>query len=174
MLIGLVGDSRVGKDTVAGILVRNHDFEQRNLAKPIREVLAKIDPLYLNDDGWPRRLSYLLKGHNWDFIKKYFPESVDQMIALGQGMRDIDENVWLNACIKEPFENLVIADVRQPNEAEFIYANGGELWKIERKGSEKRGMDGLLDGYEFSVTLRNDDSLEWLEALVNLLMEGRK
>lgn len=174
MLIGLVGYSRAGKDTVAGVLVRNHGFEQRNLASPIRTVLAKIDPIYIEEDGEPRNLSEILRHENWDEIKKHFPESVDQMIALGQGMRDIDENIWLGACVKEPFENLVIADVRQPNEADFIYQHGGELWRIEREGSQKRGMDGLLDDYEFAVEIKNDLTLDWLESLVNIIMEGRK
>lgn len=174
MLIGLVGYSRAGKDTVAGVLVRNHGFEQRNLASPIRAVLAKIDPVYIDEDGEPRNLSEILKYDDWDTIKKSYPESVDQMIALGQGMRDIDESIWLNACVKEPFENLCIADVRQPNEAEFIYQHDGELWKIEREGSQKRGMDGLLDDYEFAVEIKNDLTLDWLESLVNIIMEGRK
>lgn len=174
MLIGLYGPSRAGKDTVAGVLVRNHGFEQRNLASPIRHVLSMINPIYLNEEGYPIRLSPLLAEHDWDFIKKHFPESVDHMIALGQGMRDIDESVWLNACVKDSFDNLVIADVRQPNEADFIYNHGGELWKIEREGSQKRGMDGLLDDYDFSVEIKNDLTLDWLESLVNIIMEGRK
>lgn len=178
MLVGLYGASRAGKDSVASILVKNHEFEQRNLASLIRTVLLTINPAMINNfQGATEPYTYMNEAvslYGWDGVKARWPWSVDAMIALGQGMRDIDESIWLNACIKEPFENLVIADVRQPNEAEFIYAQGGELWRIEREGTEKRGMDGILDDYEFSVEIKNDMDLDWLESLVNIIMEGRK
>lgn len=174
MLIGLYGPSRAGKDTVAGVLVKNHGFEQRNLASPIRSTLLKLDPLVWSEDqNQHLTLSSQVEEFGWDTVKKWYPESVVWMIKLGQAMRDIDENIWLNACVGIPYGNLVIADVRQPNEYEYINEHGGEVWKIEREGTKILGMDGLLDGYYFDVKIANNDTVDLLEALVGAIMEKR-
>ena len=179
MLLGLYGNSRSGKDTTANVLVKNHGFEQRNMANPIRQVLLDINPPLV----WKDENDGLLRSSNlvsevvswgWDIVKSRHPETVEWMISLGQGMRDLDPDVWLNACIKELFTDLVIADVRQPNEAEFIHKYGGELWKVERKNSQVRGMDGLLDDWDFAAIINNNGTIEELEETVEMILEGRK
>lgn len=168
MLIALYGPSRSGKDSIAGMLVRNFNFEQRNLASTIRNILL---PVF---DAVCPEVSAIAREEGWDKVKQLYPYSVDAMIALGQGGRDfIDKDVWLNACVNKPYSNLVIADVRQMNEANYIYKHGGELWKIEREGSQVRGMDGLLDDLEFDAVIQNNGTLEDLETIVNIIMIDR-
>lgn len=177
MLIGLYGPSRAGKDTVAGILVKKFGFEQRNLASPIRHVLLKLDPMVWDSDlnVW-FTLSSQVEEFGWDFVKAEYPESVEMMITLGQEMRNIDENIWLNACTDHAFGDLVIADVRQVNEYEYIWDNGGEVWKIDsdRKATQVRGMDGLLEDKYFPVLIHNNGTIEELEEMVATVMEARK
>lgn len=174
MLIGLYGASRAGKDTVAGVLVKNHGFEQRNLASPIRSTLLKLDPMVWNEDeNQYLTLSSQVEEFGWDTVKRQYPESVVWMIKLGQAMRDIDENIWLNACVGVEYSNLVIADVRQPNEYDYINEQGGEVWKIEREGTKTLGMDGILDDRYFDVAISNNGPIEQLEAVVNHIMEKR-
>lgn len=166
-LLGLVGDSRAGKDTVADIIVKNLGYEKRSLASPIRSTL-----MYIFNDVRPDIVETVMT-QGWDIAKAKHQESVSAMITLGQRMRDIDSGIWLKACTNAPYTDLVIPDVRQPNEADYILANGGELWKIERIGSKKLGMDGLLDDYEFAVTLQNSGTLEELETEVLEIMKER-
>lgn len=178
-LVGLYGASRSGKDTVAGVLVRHHGFEQRNMASPIRQILLDINPSVVWEDeeaGNLRKVSLVsvVTEWGWDVVKARFPETIEMMISLGQSMRDIDPGIWLNACVSRPFTNLVIADVRQPNEAQFITDHGGELWKVEREGSQVRGMDGILDDWDFAATINNNGTIEELEKIVREIMEARK
>lgn len=174
MIVGLYGPSRAGKDTVALVLVRHHGFEQRNMATPIREVLVKINPpVELNEDGYTF-LAEAVEELGWNGVKKWYPQTVEWMISLGQGMRDVDPGIWLNACVGKPFTDLVIADVRQPNEAEFILNQGGELWKVERAGSQIRGMDGILDDWDFAEHIDNNGTIEELVETVEMIMEGRQ
>lgn len=158
MIIGLYGDSRAGKDSVAKVLVEDYGFEQRNMATAIRKMMLHIDPLLETVDYEPVPLSLLyedFKG-DWDLIKSESPDSVEFMINLGQAARDIiGEDVWLEVALKNPPEKLVIADVRQPNEYQRIKSLGGQVWKITRPGTKRRGMDGLLDGYEFDAHIDN-------------------
>lgn len=171
MIIGLYGPSRSGKDTVAGILVKNHSFEQRNLASPIRNILLPVFDVLCPE------ISLRAREQGWDDCKKVFPESVDAMIALGQGGRDfIEEDVWLNACVNKPFESLVIADVRQPNEYNYIWDNGGEVWWVvsDRENVQSRGMDGLLDDKYFPVRINNNGTIEELEEMIDTVVKARK
>lgn len=167
MLIGVYGESRVGKDTCAAILVKNLGFEQRNLANPIRSTL-----MHIFNSVRPDIVETVLT-QGWDITKAKHPEAVTSMISLGQKMRDINPDIWLDACMQTPYTDLVVPDVRQPNEADYILSHGGELWKIERIGSKKLGMDGLLDDYEFAVTLQNNGTLQELETEVLEIMKER-
>lgn len=175
MIIGLYGYSRAGKDTVAGCLVRNHGFEQRNMAGPIRDVLLKINPPvnYYAVNSEEFFLSEAVEELGWDEVKALFPQTVDWMIQLGQSMRDIDPSIWLNACTGQPYENLVIADVRQPNEYEYISQHGGEVWNIRSERAQKRGMDGILDDYYFEHIVNNDGTISELESYIEEIMEKR-
>lgn len=169
LLIGLHGDSRSGKDSAAGFMVQDFDFVQRNMANPIRQILLDLNPIITTDDGEVlsmQELFYVCDG-DWDKVKARSRDSVDYMIRLGQSCRDhIDKEVWLNTAMRNRPRRLVIPDVRQPNEYEAIKAAGGMVWKVVRPGTEKRGMDSLLQGYEFGATIENRGSLEDLRGIV--------
>lgn len=177
MLIGLHGNSRVGKDSIACILQDKYDYEWRQFAKNLRLVLEAINPrLTQSPDGYAdRSYRHAIEELGLDETKKRWPQSVDMMIGLGQAVRDlVHEDAWTWGPLMDVPENLVISDVRQPNEAEKILALGGQLWRVERPtGSEKRGMDGLLDHFAFDVTIYNTGTLEDLVDVVDAIMEGK-
>src|ERR1700745_3703821 len=136
MLIAIYGPSRAGKDSVAGFLVKNYGFEQRNFATPIRDTLLKIY------DNLRPDISQDVRDHGWDYVKAKYVESVESMITLGQSMRVLNPRIWLYAAFIDSYTDLVIPDVRQPNEAKEILQRGGEIWKIERPSVQQhRGMD---------------------------------
>ena len=169
LLIGLYGPSRSGKDSIAKFLVQDFGFTQRNMADTIRNILLDMNPFLQDSGGEFWRLQDLFKycGHNWDEIKAQSTDSVDLMIGLGQACRDhLDYDIWLNTVLKDRPNRLCIADVRQPNEYHAIKARGGLIWKVVRPGTEKRGMDGLLDGYDFDVFIENRGPLSDLRGQV--------
>ena|SRR5688572_5701715 len=165
ILVGLYGDSRSGKDTVARQFEADYEFEWRSFANALRQILLDINPTF---DGMAY-LNELVRDYGWDGVKKHWPESVDMMIALGQSVRDnIHEDAWTWSVLSEPLpERLVISDVRQPNEYEKIKALGGEVWKIVRPGTTRRGMDGLLDHRFFDVVIYNNAGPDALRATVD-------
>lgn len=182
MLIGLNGVSRSGKDSVAAILVRKYGFQQVALATAIRQILLDLNPLIEDDNGTIHTLQGLWHDNykDWDRIKAESRSSVDYMIGLGQSARDtIGEDVWLQAAFPSmdyhPQDgHIVVSDIRQPNEVEFLHRWGGELWKVERPelGAAKRGMDDLLKGIRFDAQIVNDGTLGDLEDIVSLIMES--
>lgn len=171
-LIGLHGLSRSGKDTVAGILVELYGYEQRVLAEPIRKILESMD-LYVHTPNYTTQLSFLVDQYGWEWVKEFYPETVDWMIGLGQAARDhIDEDIWLRPVLRNLKARTVISDVRQLNEAKAIREMGGKLWRVVRPGTEPRGMDSLLKAVEFDVVIHNNGSLTDLENAVRFSYEG--
>lgn len=169
LLIGLHGESRAGKDSVARFMVEDFGFVQRNMATPIRNILLDLNPIIKTDDGNLMSMQelFMVAGENWDTVKAMSRDSVDYMIRLGQSCRDhINKEVWLNTAINNPPRRLVIADVRQPNEYDAIVKKGGQVWKVDRPGTEARGMDSLLQGYHFHNRIENRGSLADLRGIV--------
>lgn len=171
MIIGLYGPSRAGKDSVAGYLVNDFGYEQRAMAAAIRAILLGLDPLLMDEEGniWGLTDLFARCDGDWDQIKAESKESVDLMIRLGQTCRDVlGETVWLDVVMPpvNSAQKIVISDVRQPNEYRAIKERGGEVWKISKPDTEKRGMDGLLEGYEFDARIDNRGSLVDLRGIV--------
>lgn len=170
-LIGLYGPSRAGKDSVAAVLRDDFGFTQKSMADGIREILLGLDPLIQKNDGDICHMKTLLWEceNDWDKVKAVSFDSVDYMIRLGQTCRDtLGETVWLDRVLPdgEIKESICISDVRQPNEYTAIKRRGGVVWKITRPGTEKRGMDGLLDHLEFDAHIINRGSLSDLRGIV--------
>jgi hypothetical protein len=170
-LVGLNGDSRAGKDEVAKVLTRDFGFEQRAMAEGIREILLGLNPIIKDNGGVVWELLDLFdQCHgDWDLIKARSSDSTDYMIRLGQTCRDVlGETVWLNRVLPDGDLNtsICISDVRQPNEYAAIKMRGGQIWKISRPGTKKRGMDGLLDHLEFDAHIENRGSLMDLRGIV--------
>lgn len=179
MLVGLNGESRSGKDSVAQILVRKYGFTQVALATAIRNILLDLDPWVHLNNGTLVELSVLHSncGGDWDEIKARSRDSVEWMIKLGQSARShVSEDVWLQAAF--PFGerlsgNIVVSDIRQPNEVVFLHRHGGLLWRIERPGTEKRGMDDLLKNVSIDAIIDNSGTIEQLEEILLSIMEKR-
>ena len=171
-LIGLYGPSRAGKDSVAAVLSKDFGFQQKAMAEGIRDILVGLNPKIRDNEGEVWNLVDLLKycGYNWDEVKAQSRESVDYMIRLGQTCRDVlGETVWLDRVLPPGDKNLgsiCISDIRQPNEYNEIKNRGGQIWKVSRPGTEKRGMDGLLDHLDFDVHIINRGSLGDLRGIV--------
>lgn len=170
-LLGLYGPSRAGKDECAKILVQDFGFEQRAQAAAIRKILLGLNPAIKDNGGVVWELQDLFDNchGDWNAVKACSSESTDYMINLGQTCRDVlGIDVWMNTAFPPVGSDtkIVISDIRQPNEYEAVKARGGEVWKILRKGVEKRGMDGLLDHLEFDAIIHNNGTLVDLRGMV--------
>ena len=114
--IGLCGKMRSGKDTVADRLYFEHDFEM---------------PLAFGDS-----LKHYAHQIFPDVPKEPKPRELYQFMNV---MRDYDPDVWVKhlADTVEFFEDkrstsgIVVTDARQPNEVEWLRANGFVIVKVE-------------------------------------------
>lgn len=178
-LIGLHGESRAGKDSVARFLVEDFGAEQRIIADPIRKILYDLNPWVCDVNDRIQSLARLVDEHGWDYVKTIAPEATQYMVRLGQSARDhIGIDVWLNAGFPDYSLdvdlNYVCSDVRQPNEAEFIQSLGGQVWRIIRPGTVDQGMDNLLKDIVFDQVIVNDGTLEDLRLQVHAAMDEER
>jgi hypothetical protein len=176
VIVGLTGISRSGKDSVAKILVEHHGYEWRSFAGNLRQILLQINPWLINEHSQVRYAD-AVRNYGLDYVKKNYPESVEYMISLGQSVRDVlGEDSWVDTILPKQgelrYKDLVISDVRQPNEYSRIKSYGGQVWRIIRKGTTPRGMDNLLDDHEFDATLFNNGTPEELKEMVKSCIES--
>ena len=146
MILGLTGYSRVGKDTVADHLVRNHGYEKIAFATPLKRITRDVNPILgfdVRNPGLLIRLSEALEYLTEDQVKALYPEYVRILKSLGtEGIRQEDEFFWVKAASKQVVDetrNYVFTDVRFPNEALYIKGMQGQLWHVDRPGT---GGDG--------------------------------
>lgn len=139
MLIGVVGFIGSGKGTVADILVNKKGYTKVAFADSVKDATAAIF-------GWPR---FLLEGDTEE--SRAFREQKDewwserlgydmspryalQLMGTEMGRDVVHPDLWILSIEKklELYQNVVIADVRFPNEMKFIQNRGGFIVRVKR------------------------------------------
>lgn len=172
MIIGLTGYAQSGKDTVANILVDKYGFTRIAFADKIREFLYSINPMI---SGEPLQIKVDVEG--WEKAKQH-PEVRRLLQVTGTSARKLfGSQFWINQTLRhfatEP--KIVIADVRFRNEADFLKANGGQVWRIQRIGVDavnNHVSEKDMDDYKVDQTFANNSSIEDLELLIKTRMQG--
>lgn len=149
-LVGLVGPAGAGKDTVASLLALEHGFAQVAFADKLRAFVRAVDP------AWA--IAERCFG-GYEPAKRNLPGFRERLIEVGQAARtQISPDVWVDALHPEvqrlrASQPVVISDVRQRNEAEWILDEGGDLVAVTRPGlkAEDAVMAELIDGADYTV-----------------------
>lgn len=183
-VIGISGWGRSGKDSIATFL-KQRGFTHYAFADRVREALYQLNPgIGVNvATGEIVRVQEMVNKFGWEETKQH-PEVTALLQRMGTeaGRNTIAENVWVLAMEKELLEEqpeaVSISDVRFPNEAEWVHAVGGLVWRVNRMGNQpKTAPDGsvhisetLLDDWpHFDAIINNDSTLEDLKEKVLVL-----
>lgn len=175
-LIGLYSPAPAsGKSTVAGYL-SGHGYR----IMPFAESLKRMAHVFLSELGLTdHEIEFHLYRNKEALIPR--PElktnvrHICQTLGTEWGRHCIHPDVWLHCWQRKAQQNLnrgidvVVDDVRFPNEAELIRRLGGELWYIERPAilrTTTHASEGALDSVVFDRRIVNDGSLLELYAQV--------
>jgi hypothetical protein len=152
MIIGITGRAQHGKDSVGKRLVDEYGFTRFAFADALKSMALTLNPLIDGDlfDEAPARLADIVELFGWEKAKEY-PDARRFLQVLGtEAVRDhLGEDAWVMALLKKineaflwtfapdgvsstPDGNIVITDVRFPNEAEAVKDWGGYLWRVKR------------------------------------------
>lgn len=140
MIIGFVGFIGSGKDTAADYLVNFHGFRRDSFANTLKDAVAAVfgwDRVLLEgrtkearewreqkDEWWSARLGRDITPR---WILQYWGTEVCR-----QGFHD---DIWIASLenkIRKTGDNIVISDVRFPNEIKAIHNAGGQVVRVVR------------------------------------------
>jgi len=139
MIIGISGKLYSGKDTLAGILVREFlDLDVSFKVKSFAYKLKKTGAYLTNtpEEWWFTQEGKQMLLTEWGMTIGEFQQKLGT-----EAMRDnIHKEGWILALMSEygPREDWIVTDVRFPNEAEAIRKTGGILIRIEGDPTGKR------------------------------------
>jgi len=128
MIIGISGQARHGKDTIADYLVKNYGFQKMSLAQPLKEICRTIfsfndEQLYGDqkesvDPRWGITPRHCLQFIGTELFRQ----------QIGQLLPEIGDDIWVY-CLCErlktlfqekPDTKVVICDVRFKNEYQAL------------------------------------------------------
>ena len=172
--VGIVGRMRSGKDTAAGVLVREHGYTRLAFADPLKAVAYATSPFLLDGD----RLADAVDRLGWERTKDYYPEARRLLQRLGVSARDtLGPDVWITALIdrvRRVHGPVVVPDVRFQNEADELRARGFVILRIRRPGLsdlDPHVSETESDAIRADVTVTNDDTPDALADRVHQLVK---
>jgi len=134
MLVGLAGDDRSGKGSVAELLRDEYGFEIYSMAGAMKQMLGGI-LLLTREQLYGRERDKPIEGMYRDVSTRDF------LLAIGGGARSVMPDVWVLimarrlASLLEEGKNVVIDDVRYLNEVWWIKSVGGKVIRLIRTPS---------------------------------------
>lgn len=187
-IIGIAGYARSGKDTLGGILVEEHGFEQRSFAAALKDVLYATNPMVYTDkmrittgDEFIS-VQALVDLVGWDKAKEISPgpfgvRGLLQRLGTEGGREVLGQNVWVDAAMStlEPGGSYVFTDMRFPNEYEAVRGAGGlcaRIYRLNAAPVNPHISETALDTYAFPYIVRNDGTIDDLREIARTLVRA--
>lgn len=170
MIVGLTGQKQSGKDTIAAYLVKEHKFERKAFADPLKKSVAalfdipfsEVDKLKLNPNAVAAILDYtedsIASQHDMTFrtlLQRYGTEA----------HRDIfGTNFWVDQTLPVdgfyPGRAICVTDVRFSNEASRVRELGGVVVRVFRGEEDLSDLHAseIID-FDWDYAIHNDGTL---------------
>jgi hypothetical protein len=144
-LVGLAGDRPgVGKSTAAAYLVESLGFQELSIGSLVKSELDEM-----------------LSVHGFTYNeneKEYFRPALSWWTDFR--LSRCSPDYWLDAALKvaPTGRSVLFSDIRYPNEADYVKAQGGLLIKIQRDSVRRNSesTETALDHYDFEHVVSND------------------
>jgi hypothetical protein len=152
MIIGFVGFIGSGKDTAADYLVNFHEFRRDSFANTLKDAVAAVfgwDRVLLEgrtkearewreqvDPWWAERLAMPALTPRW--VLQYWGTEVCR--------NAFHDDIWIASLenkMRKTTDNIVISDVRFPNEIKAIHNAGGIVVRVKR-GEDPEWYDAAV------------------------------
>lgn len=200
MIIGTIGFIGCGKGTVADILVEKHGFVKLSFADAVKDATAAIfgwQRSLLEGDTEESRIFRETRDEWWSEKtgKHITPRYMLQIMGTEAGRDVFHKDIWVYALERkmEMYQNVVIADVRFPNEIEWMRSKGGFAVRVSRgddpewyetavRANKEQNTDLMIDyaihysewawaGQIMDYQLDNNGSISMLEADIGHMLK---
>ena len=150
MLIGLVGRSRVGKDTVAQLL--SDKYKLKRLAQPVKDackVLYGWDDLIIESDMKE------MKDEKWGISPR------TAMVNLTNSIKKLNGPDFFIRKFFDTWDGtpIIIPDVRYTTDVNEIHSRGGITIKIIRDAGPQHEFENEIDDITTTFTIYNNGSV---------------
>lgn len=165
MIVGLSGYAGAGKDEAAKALVNEWGFTRIAFADVLREMAYAIDPFVYWFNRF-RRLEEIIDQHGWDYAKNNSDDVRRLLQRLGTeaGRNILGDNIWVDTALARAHDDIVVTDMRFPNELQAVEERDGITLRIERPGVGPRNNHAsetsLTDHSLFRYVINNDGSID--------------
>jgi hypothetical protein len=155
-IIAFTGPISCGKSTAARYLTTNYNFIRHYFAKPLKEMLKLLGLTEEHVNGsLKEKPCWMLGGAS--------PRYAMQTLGTEWGRNLIHGDLWAMAWrnTRPGNRDIVVDDLRFPNELEILRSLGGIIVKVVRPGlaySEKHESEAHDLPYDFIIT--NDGTIE--------------
>ena len=182
MIIALGHYSRVGKDETANLLsalatAQGRKSARVSFADPLKTYCQQLYGKY----GLGDRRYYEANPAEREIPLPHCGglTPVELWVKVGNDMREINENVWVDPVIEQATmysrDSIVaIPDLRYPNEVKRVREEGGLLVKVLRPGVEPRDTvadQALINFHDWDYILNNDGTIADLHRKVAEMLE---
>lgn len=170
-LIAFIGYKGSGKSEAARTLIEQHGFVRHSFADPLKRMLLSIG---------------LTEGQLWGSEKEVPSELLGgktprhAMQALGEtwGRQAIDKEIWIRIWEKTiPSGNVVVDDLRYPNEAELVRNRGGTIVRILRPDVQvdtSHPSEQHVESIEADYVVVNDHGVVELRGQISDIYKRRR
>ena len=153
MIIGLIGDERSGKDTVANYLKKEYNFRKYALSEPIKQMGRNIF-------GWNDEQLYGDEKDKVDIVTGIKPRDFFKWIGTEIFQYDIHTKfpsykikkrcTWANVMkkfleIHSNNSHIVVTDIRFKHEAEILLDSGGFLLYVDNENTKPSDNYEIID-----------------------------
>lgn len=146
-ILGLVGATGAGKSALCNRLVKYDGYQRVHMGQPIKEMLASLGLSQEELHGPPAT-----RDAPSDRLSGRSPRYAMQTLGTDWGRRMISPTIWADALdrrleqlAREGVENIVIDDLRFPEDFAVIVRRHGVIARVVRPGisTRLRGVDHL-------------------------------
>lgn len=165
-LIGLYGYKNSGKSTIAKCLSEEYGYIELSFAAPLKDIVSIIygfdRDMLEGDTNEKRKKKETIKDPIWGRTAR----SALQYVGTEVFRNHHDKDTWALICKRKIVEhlskgdNIVVSDVRFPNEADMIRGLGGKLWKIHRTNLISKDFhisETAMNDYRYDEIFYNDE-----------------
>lgn len=152
MLVGFSGYSQSGKDTAAAALFPR--YTRRAFADALKREYAEAHGITVAE------------------LERDKEKHRPGLVELGRRRREEDPDYWIKRLDLTGLSDIVITDVRYPNEAKWVLNQGGEVIYIFRPDvhpankEEQMSIAAILQECLFNHVIHNDGTVEELHEKV--------
>lgn len=175
MIIAFCGFIGSGKDTAADYLVNKYEFRRESFAGALKDVVAAVF-------GWDRELlegrtaearAWREQVDHWWADRLNMPALTPRWILQYWGTEvcriGFHDDIWISSLenrIRQSNDNIVVSDVRFPNEIEAIHSLNGYIIRIKR-GPEPAWYDDAV-----IVNQGPDNNPKWASSVERIRQLG--